>query len=87
MNINDLIEKTRNIMKTHYEGMVKVNMGSSDPEIRKEDLCQQLDALTPEERIENMRPLYNALEEKGYAKLITNDTITFTKEFVGAREQ
>jgi hypothetical protein len=86
MNINELIEKTRTIMKTHYEGMVKAHMGGSDPEIRKEDLCQQLNAVLPDAGLENMRPLYNALEEKGYAKLITNDTITFTKDFVGARE-
>lgn len=83
MNINDLIEHTRIIMKNHYEGMVKAQMADSDPEIRKEDLCLQLQALLPGVAEVNMHYLYQALEEEGYARLITNDTITFTKGFVG----
>lgn len=82
MNIDELVAQTRSIMKTHYEGMQRLQMGESDPMITKEDLCQQLQSFKPSITHTDLAPLYHTLEEKGYATLITNDTITFSKDFV-----
>lgn len=82
MDLDKLIEQTRFIARTHYEGMKRLKMGDSDPEILKEDLCQQLKAFVPRMNTELLHPLYDALKEKGYATLITNDTITFSKDFI-----
>lgn len=84
MNINELVEQTRKIVKTHYDGMKRLEMADSDPEITKEDLCQQLKSFVPGMGPDQLHPLYDALNEKGYATLITNDTITFSKSFIGA---
>lgn len=83
MNISELIEQTRKIVKTHYQGMKRMEMEDSDPEITKADLCQQLSSFVPGMQPDLLQPLYTALDEKGYATLITNDTITFSKSFIG----
>lgn len=82
MNIDTLVAETRNIVKTHYEGMERLNMDSSDPAMMKTDLYEKLKVLVPLMREADMAPLYSELESKGYATLITNDTITFSKDFI-----
>lgn len=83
MDVDKLIEQTREIIKTHYEGMESLCMGSSNPAILKKDLHEQLSVFLPDIDTHNLHPLYDALKDKGYATLITNDTITFSKSFIG----
>lgn len=83
MYIDKLISQTRYIAKTHYEGMKRLEMGESDPAMTKIDLFEKLKAFIPEMTEADMAPLYSELQQNGYATLITNDTVTFSKDFIG----
>jgi hypothetical protein len=84
MNIDTLVAETRKIVKTHYEGMERLDMEDSDPAMLKTDLYEKLKAFLPNINEADIAPLYSELESKGYATLITNDSVTFSKDFIGA---
>jgi len=81
MDINDVISKAREIVKAHYEGM-KANDMKTDPAMLKKDFQGELQAKIPGVQDNYITKLYAALEERGDITLITNDTITFSKDFV-----
>jgi hypothetical protein len=80
---DDVIQQVRAIAKNHYEGMKALDMGNSEPVVQKKDLAEQLQARLSGFAIEELSWLYTTLELKGYATLITNDTVTFSKDFIG----
>jgi hypothetical protein len=63
--------------------MKRLDMDQSDPAMLKDDLFEKLKAFLPGMVRDDMAPLYHELEANGQATLITNDTITFSKDFIG----
>ena len=82
MNTDTIVAKTREIAKTHYEGMERLDMEDSEPAMLKTDLYEKLKAFLPIIKEADMTLLYSELESKGYATMITNDTVTFSKDFL-----
>lgn len=81
MDINELIVKTQSIVKDHYAGMKNLEMGDSDIDVLRKDLMEQLRTEHPEIDDATMRHLYDELDKLGHIKLLTNDIVTFKKEF------
>ena len=81
MDINDVIARVREIARTYYEGM-KANDMDSEPAILKKDLVSELRAKSPALQDGYIARVYNTLRERGDITLITNDTVTFSKDFV-----
>lgn len=82
MDINDVITRVREIAHTHYEGM-KANNIDNEPAMLKKDLVGELRAKSPALQDSYITKVYNTLQERGDITLITNDTITFSKDFAG----
>ncbi len=83
MHIDRLIEQTRDIVKTQYEGMERLSMEESDPAILKDDLFEKLQAFIPGMTKDDMTILYRELQMSGDITLVSNDTVTFSKKFIG----
>ena len=81
MDIKELISQTRSIVKDHFAGMENLEMGDSDIDVLRKDLKEQLQTEHPEIDDVTMRQLYDELDKQGHIKLLTNDIVTFKKEF------
>ncbi|MCD6064391.1 MAG: hypothetical protein K0R82_2302 [Flavipsychrobacter sp.] len=63
--------------------MKSMSMEESDPAMLKDQLFEKLQAFLPDMKKEDMSELYRELETSGDIMLITNDTVTFSKDFIG----
>ena len=82
MTTDALIAKTREIAQRHYSGMQKLDMKAEAPDILRKDLYSELKVTFPNLTEQDMQQLYDALDTKGYIKLLTNDIVTFDSSFV-----
>lgn len=63
--------------------MERLSMEESDPAMLKDDLFEKLLAFVPDMQKDDMAPLYRELQTSGDITLISNDTVTFSKKFIG----
>lgn len=82
MNTDALIAKAKQIAQDHRQSMKELDMQDSDVDIMRSDLEGQLKTEYPEISDQDMQQFYDALNQKKYVKLISNDIVTFDKDFL-----